>query len=267
MAELNFDILGEQGEVSAATFRESVYYATYLLREFDSAISGKPHGVLGWYIQHLQSNGKLSVVFRSKLKPSLSVKHFPQDVDRAVTASFVTGFEDIEVKCVTPAYLSEYALQKVEKLAHLIGKNGARGFHFETQSKGIEVTKRTTENIGKLLPIRRTAIGSAEGTLEVVNIHKHPRFIVYHAVTKKAVTCEFKEASMGKVKDSLGKRVAVFGTLYKNINGDTLRVAMDRLEILDDVRRFILPTTEDLNDPEFAKIRSTEEYLRNIRGR
>src|SRR5258708_549471 len=184
MSELRFDILGEEGEVSAVTFRESIEYAVSLLREFDSALSGKPRGVLSWYIRNLRSNGKLSVLFQSRLKPYRTIQNYPHDVAGAVTSNLVSGFQDIEVKCVTPPYLSEFGLQKINKLAGLIGRNGAKGFYFESQSKEVKVTESTKDNIGKLLPIARTAIGSVEGTLEAINIHgKRPRFIVYHSIT------------------------------------------------------------------------------------
>jgi len=198
------------------------------------------------------------------------VEKYPQDVDRAVTSNFVSGFEDIEVKCVTPPYLSEFGLKRVGKLAHLIGKNGASGFRFESQSKGIDVTKSTKENINKLLPITRTAIGSVEGTLEAINIHgTRPRFIVYHAITKRAVTClvNDREMLLHVVPNLLGKDVAVFGTLHKNIKGDTLRVSMERIKALDKTNRFVLPSSEQFQDPEFTKAKSTEEYLRIIRGK
>ena len=60
----------------------------------------------------------------------------------------------------------------------------------------------------------------------------------------------------------------VAGILDKNINGDTLRVAVDRLDVVDEKNRFALPDpTKALDDPEFSKTGSTEAYLRNIRGR
>lgn len=269
MAELHFDIHGKEGEVSALTFRESIQYAVSLLREFDSALSGKPRGVLRWYIRNLHSNGKLSVVFESRLKPWKQIKDHPHDVDRAVTSNLVSGFEDIEVKCVTPPYLSEFGLQKVNKLAHLIGKNGAKGFHFESQSKGIEVTENTKENISKLLPIARTALGSVEGTMEAINIHgNRPRFIVYHAITNKGVHClvDDRERLM-EMSHYLGKHVAVFGLLHKNFKGDTLRVTMQSIKVLDNSNRFALPSDERYRDPDFASAKSTAEYLRLIRGR
>lgn len=125
------------------------------------------------------------------------------------------------------------------------------------------------ENVNLMLPIARTAIGSVEGTLEGVNIHgKHPKFIVYHNITKKAVTCSIddREKIIDLGANYLGKEVSVFGTLHKNIKGDTLRVAMERILLLNKENRFALPSKKEFTDPEFTKAKSTKEYLRLIRG-
>jgi hypothetical protein len=269
MAELDFEIKGKHGEIAASTFERAVAHAVALLREFDSAISGQPRGTLRWYIAGLHSNGNLLVSFQSKVKPTPRKRERTADVSMAVANSFLTGFYDLETKCETPPYLSEFGLQRAEELTSLIGKNGATAFRFVSSNRTVDVTSKTLENIGKLLPIRRTAIGSVEGKLEAINLHKRPRVLVYHAISKKAVTCEFDpEKFMNQAKDYLGRMVTVFGTLHKNINGDTLRVAVDRLCLSDDLRADLSAKApiEAEAEPEFANAPSTAEYIRRIRG-
>ncbi|MGI8989979.1 MAG: hypothetical protein ACR2I2_10385 [Bryobacteraceae bacterium] len=264
MAELEFEIKAEHGPVSADTFRDAVTHSIWLLREYDAAISGIPRGTLRWYINRLRSNGSLFFAFRSQPKPMRKPGRIP-DVSGQVAHSLVSGWDELEHKATTPPYLSEMAMQRAYDFAGLIGKNGATGFIIASNSETVEITKATAEHIQRLLPIKRKAIGSVEGKLESINIHKHPRFIVYHAVTKKAVTCEFEaDKLMGEIKDALGKRVTVYGTLHKNEQGETRRVTMERLNVFDpNVKRlhFI-----EGDDPDFANASSTEEYLRIIRG-
>jgi hypothetical protein len=184
-----------------------------------------------------------------------------------VASSFVNGFEDLELRAETPSYLSEFGLRRAEELTRLIDRDGAEAFTFRSQAREIQVTNQTTENIGKLLPIKRTATGSVEGTLETINVHRVPRFIVYHAITNKAISCEFnQERWMSTVKDNLGSRVAVFGKLHKNINGDTLRVTVEEIKSIKGQKRFVLPDVGELREPEFTNAGSTAEYLRRIRG-
>jgi hypothetical protein len=269
MAELDFEIHGKVGEIAASTFERAIARAVTLLREFDSAISGMSRGSLAWYIGKLHSNGNLLIRFASRLKRQPNRAPYAasiSDIGPQVTSSFLGGFDDLENRCETPPYLSEFGLQQAEGLTKLIGQNGASGFRFASSDRAIEVTSKAAENIVKLLPIKRKAIGSVEGKLEAINLHKTPRVLVYHVITNKAVTCEFDPAQfMDLVKDYLGKRVIAYGTLHKNIKGDTLRVALDRLILADDLNKMIREE-EKWGEPDFAKATSTAEYMRRIRG-
>jgi hypothetical protein len=263
MAELDFEIHGKPGDVAVYTFEKAVAHAVTLLREFDSAISGEPRGSLAWYIGKLQSNGNLLIRFASRTRkpPPIGLM---SDFGETVAQSFLAGFDDLENRCETPPYLSEFGLQQAEGLTRLIGKNGATGFRFTSSERIVDVTIKAADNIVKLLPIRREAIGSVEGDLEAINLHKTARVLIYHSITKKAVTCQFDpDRFMDTVKDYLGKRVIAFGKLYKNIKGDTLRVALDRLMLADDLK---IREDEAWGEPEFTKTTSTAEYIRRIRG-
>lgn len=266
MAELTIEIQGSRGEISANTFKDTIFNSVSLLSEFDAAISGKRRGYLRWYVNKLSSEEALLISFVSHFK---SPKHRPlaPELGGSVTKSFVNGFEDLERRCVTPAYLSEFGLERASKLVGVIGKNGAKGLRFSALDRVVEVSKKTSENIEKLLPIRRRAIGSVEGKLEAINLHRQPRVVVYHAVTHRAITCLFDpERFMGEVLRAIGRRVVVFGQLQKNIVGDTLRVEMLQLKIVDDRSRFHIPEVGTMHDPDFADTGSTAEYLRRIRG-
>jgi len=267
MADLDFTIHGKPGEIAAATFREAIGNAVGLLREFDSAISGKSLGSLRWYVSRLHSNGSLTVGFSSKAKKPSRAKQ-PHDYSPAITDTFMSGLDVLETKGILPPYLSEQGLQKAELLSGLIGRNGASGFRFSYAHQSVDVTSKTNENVRHLLPITRVAIGSVEGKLEAINLHHKPRFIVYHSITKKAVTCEFNEAELlDDIKRCLGKRVVVSGELKKNVNGDTLRVKMDAIRVIGEaITKDRFADISGLGEPSFTGFETTEDYLRNIRG-
>ena len=89
---------------------------------------------------------------------------------------------------------------------------------------------------------------------------------MYRSLTRRPVTCEFAAAEfMDEVKAALGKRVVVFGVLKKNANGDTLRIKMDRIQVLGESQDNFLADITGLPDPQFSVGVSTDEYLRNIR--
>ena len=266
MAEMNFEIKGSHGQIAASTFERAVAHAISLLGQFDSAISGKPRGSLRWYIEKLSSNGNLSIDFRSKLKPA-SQRSREFDFSSEIASSFLNGFQELETKCETPAYLSEFGLRKAGDLAGLIGRNGATGFQFSSKDQTVDITNQTSANIEKLLPIKRKAIGSVEGTLEGVNLHRDKRVTVYETFTKKGVLCEFtNDVLLDRIKQFLGKKVTVFGVLQKNIKGDTLRVKMDSIEPFMRTKKAAPDDEAAWADPLFARTLSTATYIRKIRG-
>lgn len=274
MTELNFQIHSQPGGIPVKTFREAIYNAIYLLREFDAGISKHPLGTLAWYVNKLNSNGSLSVNFVSRLRsPAKKSEQFP-DISLNVTNNFLTGFEDIEDRCVTPPYLSEYGLQKASELSRLIESGGATGFRFAVNDRAVEVTPKTAENVSELQQINRTAVGSVEGMLEEINVHRKARSreqklrsVVYHSSTNRAITCLFEPDKLETVKDALGHRVIVFGELQKNLKGETMRVVLERLEIAENKKRFQMPDVGGvLGVPDFENAETTEEYMRRIRG-
>ena len=266
MAHLQFEIKGDLGNISIATFKHSISYAFGILSDFDVAISGLRRGSLRWYISDFREHNGLLIGVDSRLKESLQKKSV-QDVSVPVARHFVESFDDLEHRGVTPPYLSEFGLMKAQNMVALIGKNGAKGFRVSSPSRTVDVTQATSDHIRELLPTKRTAIGSIEGTLEQINIHRKPHFIVYHAISKRAVTCEFDaEAHMEKVKHALAKRVNVAGVLKKNFQGETMRIAVENIRIMSETSLLPISIPKDWHEPEFTDAPDSVEMLRKIRG-
>jgi hypothetical protein len=264
VADVQFEIKGDKGSISVKTFRSAIYKAFDLLREFDSALSGKPRGILGWYIYDLRAEGGLMIAVQSRLTDSAIKKRF-SDTGIVVARTFVNGFEELEHEATTPPYLSESGMVHAQEMVNLIGKNGAKGFRVSAADKQVDITQATSENIQKLLPIKRTAIGSIEGKIEQISIHKDAKFIVYHAITNKAVTCQFHgDITLERVTRALGKRVHVWGTLLKNFKGETLRIKVEDFRIVGESS--LIPKDQTFPEPEFTDADTTAELLRRIRG-
>jgi hypothetical protein len=265
MAHLQFEIKGDLGNISVATFQNAIGYAFGILNDFDAAISGLRRGSLRWYISEFKAANGLLIGVDSRIKDTSKKKRLP-DVGAPVARYFIEGFDDLENRVVTPPYLSEFGLVKAHEMVSLIGKNGAKGFRVSDPARSVDITEATSEHIKELLPIKRTAIGSIEGTLEKISVHKIPAFIVYHAISKRAVTCEFDpEVHMDKVKHALGQRVHVRGLLKKNFKGETMRIAVENFRVMSEVS-FLKHTEPDFPEPEFTDAADSAEMLRRIRG-
>ena len=166
----------------------------------DSAISGKGGGMVNWYVVDAKTNEQESnqraesfiIEIESKLKPAPQRTRQPiRDTAQAVAISFVKGFENIEHKGISPPYLSEFGLERLQAMMGLLHRNGARGFTAEIMepNRAVAVTDKAAKTLAELLPPRRVEEGSVEGTLETVSVHKNKKFVIYDSLTGKGVTC------------------------------------------------------------------------------
>lgn len=267
MASIDFEVHGQPGEIAVSTYRKSMDLAFGVLSDLDTGITGVRYGGLRWYIrtveQRVSTGIFLSVYSKEK---DILLKRRSSDPSGIVAGAFVRGFDDLENRVVTPPYLSEFGMVKARDMVRLIGRNGASGFSVTAADQRVEITALTARHIGQLLPIKRTAIGSVEGTLEKISVHKGPNFVVYQSRTKRAVTCEIgSEELMELAKRNLGERVSVSGILQKNFKGETMRVKAERMRPLGKLH--LLPGVQEvLDDPEFTDAETTDEMLRRIRG-
>ena len=266
MARLTFEINGPRREVALDTFTRATSNVVAILKELDQAISHrKGRGSLIWYVYDLSTNGKLLIEVESKIRARARHGETIQDTSTDVANSLVTGFENVENKGISPPYLSESGLKKIKQMASLVRKNGARAFTAKANDRSAEISQKAADNIGQLLPIRRESIGGVEGRLEGISIHGAKRFIVYQAITHKAINCVFARPEfLDRAISALGKRVLVSGTVRKNIKGEPVAVDVQNLRVLGGEN---LPSTGQLTgyDPELTGDLSTDEFIRRVR--
>jgi len=268
MAKLRFEIDGKPSDVAFQSFVSASANFLGLLREIDQVMSGRYMGTLKWYVSGLHSNGGLAIEVLSRLKPPQRRRKLQVDPDIGgrVAGSLVTGFENVENLGISPPYLSLYGLQRLSDMLHVLEHNGARGYRTTDlqQDKTVALTHHAIENVRALLPIKRKTIGSVEGKLEAISIHKSKKFVVYDALTKKAITCEFADEMLDGVKDALGHRVLVSGTVHWNAKSEAKRVDAENIRLLGEK----LPSTLDLSGayPDITEGMTIEQYIRSIRG-
>lgn len=268
MSRLRFEIEGEPNRISLPTYSEATQRVVQILRELDVAISGRGGPSLNWYVTDVSKNGSLGIEVQSRVRPSNKANQPRIDVSGSVAESFVTTFENIQDRGISPPYLSEFGIQKLQRMVSLLRKNGATAFRASSvdRNRSVTVDESAEKTLNQLIPTIRTYEGTVEGRLETISVHKETRFIIYHAISKKAVTCKIeRDADLDSAKQALGKKVAVSGIVSINVKGEPLHMTVLELRILG--RDKILPLAADLTgaDPDFTGSLSTEEYIRSIR--
>jgi hypothetical protein len=278
MARMKFEIAVAPSGINLQTYTIATTKFLQLLREIDSAISGKWGGMVNWYVVDAKRNEgidkeittiqNLTIEIESKLKPPPQRSRQPiRDTSQAVARSFVTGFENIEHRGISPPYLSEFGMARLQDMMQLLHRNGAKGFTAEVvdEKRAVAVTEKAAHTLRELLPARRVEEGSVEGTLETVSVHKNKKFIIYDSLTGKGVTCLINDDELLKLAtNSLGKKVFVAGKVFFNIKDEPVRIEVRTLRVLG-VKK--LPTVSEItgSDPEFTGSLTTDEYIRSIR--
>jgi len=162
--------------------------------------------------------------------------------------------------------LSEYGLEKLQVMMSLLHRNGAKGFVATSVDKdrSVNVTEAAEKTLKSLLPTVREYEGSVEGRLETISVHKMHKFIVYHALTNKAITCS-GNIDLDTTKDALGHKVLVSGILSVNAKNEPLRMTVNQPIRIIGNRRLPLASELTGTNPDITEGLSTGEYIRRIR--
>ena len=235
-----------------------------MLSQVERDLAGRNAGQSQWQIK---DTGIGSFTLELETPPS---QHSRNGHDPAqIAAVLIDGFNCLEHKRDVPPELKESTLKEVRSVA---GALKSRDVEHEllvssdvTGQRG-RISHPMARQINRMLLKERVTIGSVEGKLELVSVHKGDRkFNVYHSVTGKAVRCDLSLALEKDVIDALGKQVVVSGKVYRNLNGDPVKVAVERLRVLHENRE--IPTLDELmgSIPDLTGNLSTEEFVRMIR--
>ncbi len=263
---LELIIEGEQGKITVEALQSALAGWLDTLHDLDHAISRDPRGSVDWVIAKMSLG---SSVIGVRPVPRIPKRNF----GREISIASVRGFKVVEGEGSSPPYLSDKGIKGMSKTLSVIGKTGVIGVAVRytpdedlEPAEQAEVSKRGADNVVALIPVHHKAIGSVEGTLEAVSLHRDQRFTVYEHRTKKAVRSYFDRGKLlEQVRTALGKRVEVGGVVEYNVRREPLSIRVDRLRVLGEGD---LPSTRELtgSDPDFTGNMSTDEFMRTIRG-
>ena len=262
MATLRFQVHGELGSITLTGFLGQIQDHLRLLQEYDVAISHEKRATLEWLITDVSTG---SLILDTESRSTLPDKDYGPEV---IDACF-TGWERIEHEGSSPPYLSEEGMNLARRIVARIGKEGVTGIAMSAPDRSVTITSRASDNFNQLLPTKDESLGSAEGTLETVSIHRGSRFMIYHSRTKKAIRCDIPQDSdlLDQAKEALGSRVLVAGLVHTNARGETISVSAKKLRILNESSA--LPSIASLGGkhPDLTGGLTTEEYIRSVRDR
>ncbi len=238
MSVLRLDIEGNPNQIPYRSFIQVANNSLGILNDLDGFYSRKHNATLDWYVNDLSKNGSLRIEIYSQVRHMKRVQY--DDFSSSVADSFVEGFKVLETEGKSPALLTERGMHKASVLTHLIGKNGLQAVvaSVPKTEKAAEITRKSAVNIEQLIPAASHSLGSVEGVLEVISIHRGNRFVIYQDGTNKAVSCFYSKLPLlDRIKGALGQRVVASGELFRNAKGEPIKVKLSQESQLQTIRR------------------------------
>ena len=236
MSGILLGIEGKPGRIDVRALTIALANFVAYLGDLDRGLSGDGRGTLDWVVADMMVGSHAG---RSGLQCRLMpvARETDRDFGNRVTTLGVEGMQRVESETGTPAYLSLDGMNQLRKMVGVIGRFGVTGLRIADGERDAHLTARSAASITELIRPRRRSIGSIEGVLEMISVHRKAHFTLYSSVTKKAVSCNFVESEfLTQVKDSLGHRVNVSGVIHANAKGEPLFVNVEAIRHLRSLR-------------------------------
>jgi hypothetical protein len=158
-----------------------------------------------------------------------------EDVVNDVGNGYVDGLRDVETAEALPRFLTDASLERLNRLTKPLGTPGAQYFEaawMNGTTNDVRVTSSAQRNLTELRSARLRSLGSITGLLDALSVRGGNKFQVYDDVWERPVSAEFKAEELQRVKDALGERVNVAGTVLRNSKGQPIRIESPRLQLL-----------------------------------
>jgi len=270
VAKIHLKIQGKLGQISVDSFVSVIADSLWILHALDQRISQHPRGILKWVVAGIGEGTKINNG-TAYLDIDARVKRGNEDISGRVVNGFINGLQQIENDITTPSLYSPEAMIKVRSLVRSFGRNGVDGVIFQIveEQKEAKLTIKSEKPIQELVGVNYKTLGSIEGVIELISIHKpYRKFNIYHAITGRAIKCSFPQEIEKDVFVAAQerRRVIVSGLISYNIKGEPISVFVKKpVRFLE--REEELPTIQDLLgvDKDMTGDLSTEQFIRSLR--
>jgi hypothetical protein len=261
MHKVGITIDGEH--ISMDTFMSAVTNFLSVLREVDQAVSRKP--AVRWRLAELHYGSPATVACIGEPRS----KKVRRESVTIVVDTVLTGLSKLETDRTAgrPAGFTDDALEAAKRLVEVRGKGGINTLIFTSTDtdhieglKKLELTQRAAATVDDLVAGKFRAIGSVEGTLQLLSTHTTPYFAIYDDVWGGRVRCEFPDKLKSLALNAFDQRVVVRGTVTSDVAGRPRHVKVDDLVVLP--AREQLPQSLRGADRDFTGPLDAGEYIR-----
>jgi len=206
-----FEIHPDDDLVPLTLFERTIEDVRRLVKDVDYAVTRRRVGRT-WVVTRLQSSA-----------PAISIR--PATDSREVIGALMDGLRMVVQEQTTepPPHFTADALDDLKRMQRLFrGHQRARQVVFSTNGTAIAVIDRAIgEKVERIFRGTYTVLGSLEGMLDAINLHRTPTFTIWDRVSGGPVRCQFPGQPdwIERVKARLQKRVLVVGQVSYFKNG------------------------------------------------
>jgi len=214
----------DNGKVRLSEFREFLMNANSCLKQIDLVNSQEGKHTLYFRIADLKAESASITLEPVPYKPKI-------DNSELVLTRFTEDLTMIQEKKQLPEKIDRDLLQFYKGLTSTLKKHV---LHIQIihPAGSVRLTRQLEDNIESLLGEDVTSVGSMEGFLELVNVHKQNHFYIYPTITSQKITCIFQTEMLEKVGGALKRYVSVYGVLrYKRDDLFPYKIDVDSMEI------------------------------------
>jgi hypothetical protein len=254
--------LGEgEKRVSLETLKEALANALEMLRSVSDELA--PQGVqVRWEVVAASLRSPLTLTFEPSLRNG-KVKQGKR-ISHKIVSTCVRGVRNLEQGTPPPPYFTEDAILATQKLVKVAQQDGGKVTLAAGRAEKVTPTDRIFEHISAAVEKTRTYLdyGTLEGRLEEISVHGGARIAIWETLTNYKIDCDIPNEALDRIKDLLGKRVAVSGRIrYRNhrpklITMESIRRLRDKDE---------LPQPENMPPIDITDGEDPAEYVRRMR--
>ena len=229
-----------------------------LLSELEFSLSGARH--LDWYVVDLHM-GSANLAMRPK-----SASREGSGFGSTIISAALSGLETIEQEALRPEHFTDDALRRAKALAGSVDHEASGltifGDGGPMPMQQVPVTARLAVHVDQLIGPASVAVGSIEGAMEALSIHKGEEFAVYDTITDRRIRCLCDREMLNQVMAYLGGRMSVSGEVRFNVQGEPVSVKVASFLPLG---REPLPQAEDVRGLFSIDKMDVDEWSRYVR--
>jgi hypothetical protein len=255
---LSIDTTEETGNVKLADFLHALNALRTALKRTDVIESGGSP-VTEWEIVALSKNSPATIVLEAR---PVSTESPDLDQGGRVVARFLDYVEALSSSAEPPPELDRNSLLAFRDLAVPVRQGRIQASLTNTQ-RSVRIEPVIEHNVDVALAGTTVVLGSVEGRLEVINVHRGKRvFRIFPVVGPDHIDCRFSPELLETAKAAVSKTVRVYGEV-KFLSRDPFptSVVADDIQIVEpgpslfDVRGMSPEATGDMSSEDFIRER------------